>query len=290
MIQPSGPGDTFTLLFDEEAHQPPYLPESFCRIYPGDWRPREIQGRPYTFANFVTARDGRISFAEPGHVGGGDVSGFSAPDRWLMALLRAGADAVVMGEGTLHAEPEHLWTSEFICPEDAAAFSDLRRHLGRSPLPLHIFVSLEGQLNPAATVFSRPDVHVLVATTTRGRSEAESRLRDSAATVEVLALGDESADLNLLVLTLYERYGIRALLCEGGPRLYGAMLQAGVVDEEFVTLSPLMIGESPGKPRPSLVEGVGFAPGHAPQSKLISLHRVHDHLFLRSRWTYQHHA
>ena len=288
MVQPHGPGDTFALLFDEEAHQPPYLPESFCRIYPGDWRPLEIHGRPYTFVNFVTTRDGRVSFAEPGHAGGGDISGFSAPDRWLMALLRAGADAVMMGEGTLHAEPEHLWTSDFIFPDDATAFMNLRRHLGLNSLPLHIFVSPEGQLNPSAAVFSRPDVHVLVATTERGRSEAESRLRDSAATIEVLALGDESADLKLLVLTLYERYGIRALLCEGGPRLYGAMLQAGVVDEEFVTLSPLMIGEMPGKSRPSLVEGVGFAPGCAPRSKLISLHRVQDHLFLRSRWTYHH--
>jgi riboflavin biosynthesis pyrimidine reductase len=288
MVQPDGPGDTFTLLFDDEAHQPPALPEPFRRIYPGDWRPPERRSRPYTFVNFVTARDGRVSFAEPGHAGGGDVSGFSAPDRWLMALLRAGADAVMMGEGTLHAEPEHLWTSDFIFPDDGAAFLDLRRHLGLSPVPLHVFVSLEGRLDPAAAVFSRPDVHVLVATTARGRPEAESRLRDSAARIEVLAMGDEAADLEQLTQTLAARYGVRSLLCEGGPRVYGAMLHAGLVDEEFVTLSPLMLGEWPGRPRPSLVEGVGFAPGGAPRSTLISLHRVRDHLFLRSRWTYHH--
>jgi riboflavin biosynthesis pyrimidine reductase len=288
MTQPAGPGDTFALLFDDEAHQPAHLPEPFRRIYPGDWRPLARRDRPYTFVNFVTARDGRVSFAEPGHAGGGDVSGFSAPDRWLMALLRAGADAVMMGEGTLHAEPDHLWTSDFIFPDDAAAFMELRRHLGLNPLPLHVFVSLEGKLNPSAAVFGRPDVHILVATTTRGRPEAEARLRGCAATIEVLALGDDSADLNSLVRLLHARYAVRALLCEGGPRLYGAMLAAGLVDDEFVTLSPLMVGETPGKPRPSLVEGVGFAPGHAPRSTLISLHRVHDYLFLRSRWSYHH--
>jgi riboflavin biosynthesis pyrimidine reductase len=98
-------------------------------------------------------------------------------------------------------------------------------------------------------------------------------------------LGDTAADLDALVRTLHERYGVRALLCEGGPRVYGAMLQAGLVDEEFLTLSPLMVGEAPGAPRPSLVEGAAFAPGRAPRSTLVSLRRVADHLFLRSRWT-----
>ena len=132
MIQPRGPSERFTLLFDEEAHLPTYLPAPFRQIYQGDWRPLDVAGRPYTFVNFVTARDGRVSFAEPGHASGADISGFSAPDRWVMGLLRAGADAVMMGEGTLHAEPDQLWTSDFIFPDDAEAFAVLRRHLGLS--------------------------------------------------------------------------------------------------------------------------------------------------------------
>jgi 5-amino-6-(5-phosphoribosylamino)uracil reductase len=285
MIQPHGPGERFTLLFDEEAHLPAYLPAPFRQIYQGDWRPLDVPGRPYTFVNFVTARDGRVSFAEPGHASGADISGFSAPDRWVMGLLRAGADAVMMGEGTLHAAPDQLWTSEFIFPDDAEAFAQLRRHLGLSALPLNVFVSLNGELNPAAAVFRQPGQHVVVATTERGRAQAEARLRGCAARLDVLALGATAADLGALVRTLHERYGVRALLCEGGPRVYGAMLQAGLVDEEFLTLSPLMVGEAPGTPRPSLVEGTAFAPGRAPRSTLVSLRRMGDHLFLRSRWT-----
>jgi 5-amino-6-(5-phosphoribosylamino)uracil reductase len=202
-----------------------------------------------------------------------------------MGLLRAGADAVMMGEGTLHAAPDQLWTSEFIFPDDAEAFAQLRRHLGLSALPLNVFVSLDGELNPAAAVFHQPDQHVVVATTERGRAQAEARLRGSAARLDLLALGAATADLGALVRTLHQRYGVRALLCEGGPRVYGGMLQAGLVDEEFLTLSPLMVGEAPGAPRPSLVEGTAFAPGRAPRSSLVSLRRVGDHLFLRSRWT-----
>lgn len=288
MMHLRGPGEPFTLLFDEESHLQPFLPEPIRRIYQGDWRMPEINGRPYTFVNFVTARDGRISFAEPGHLSGADISGFSAPDRWVMALLRACADAVLMGEGTLHAEPQHLWTCDFIFPEDGQAFLELRRQLGLRPIPLHIFLSLDGRLHPAAAVFHHPANHVIIATTERGRPEAEVRLRDCPARIEVLAFGERTADLGLLCRTLHERYAIRALLCEGGPRVYGAMLQAGVVDDEFVTLSPLLVGEAPGTPRPSLVEGTAFAPGQAPRSTLISLRRVGDHLFLRSRWNYHH--
>ena len=162
------------MLFDEEAHLPAYLPAPFRQIYQGDWRPLDVAGRPYTFVNFVTARDGRVSFAEPGHASGADISGFSAPDRWVMGLLRAGADAVMMGEGTLHAEPDRLSTSDFIFPDDAEAFAELRRHLGLSALPLNVFVSLNGELNPAAAVFCQPNQHVVVATTERGRAQAEA--------------------------------------------------------------------------------------------------------------------
>jgi riboflavin biosynthesis pyrimidine reductase len=285
MVQPRGPGEQFTLLFDEEAHLPAYLPAPFRQIYQGDWRPLDVPNRPYTFVNFVTARDGRVSFAEPGHVSGADISGFSAPDRWVMALLRAGADAVMMGEGTLHAAPDQLWISEYIFPDDAEAFAQLRRQLGLSPLPLNVFVSLDGELDPAAAVFHQPDQHVVVATTERGRAQAEARLRGCAARIDLLALGATAADLDALAHILHDRYSVRALLCEGGPRLYGAMLQAGLVDEEFLTLSPLMVGEAAGTPRPSLVEATAFAPGSAPRSKLISLRRAGDHLFLRSRWT-----
>jgi hypothetical protein len=50
-------------------------------------------------------RDGRVSFSEPRHLGGGDVSGFDERDRRLMGLLRARADAVMVGDGTLKAKP-----------------------------------------------------------------------------------------------------------------------------------------------------------------------------------------
>ncbi|MEZ4621024.1 MAG: hypothetical protein R2867_36745 [Caldilineaceae bacterium] len=68
-------------------------------------------------------RDGRISFADPGIATGGDVTGFNVHDRWLMGLLRARADAIVMGDVTVTMEPEFLFCAESISPNDAPAFT-----------------------------------------------------------------------------------------------------------------------------------------------------------------------
>ena len=58
--------------------------------------------------------------------------------------------------------------------------TQLRGYLGLSPLPLNVFVSLNGELNPAAAVFGQPNQHVVVATTERGRAQVEARLRGQA--------------------------------------------------------------------------------------------------------------
>ena len=88
-----------------------------------------------------------------------------------------------------------------------------------------------------------------------------------------------------MIGVLSAEYGVRTLLCAGGPRVDGAMLAARQVADEFPTLSPLVIGSRPAGPvRSSLVEGVAFTSGDAPTSCLVSLRRAWDHLFLRSRY------
>jgi len=276
-----GPG-TFTVLFDEADGADLSLPDAFQRIYGGDWRPLQPEGRPYVFVNFAISHDGRISFSEPGHMRAGDVTERNPPDRWLMALLRARADAVMVGDATLRVSPDHLWTPERIYPPDAASFAGLRRAEGRRPVPFHVFLSLEGDLAPEAEVFGHSEVHIIVATTERG-SEAARRVRHSGR-LDVLDLGRDRADLARLMRILKEGYGVQTLLCEGGARVYGSLLQAGQVDEEFLTICPLIIGNREvGPARPALVEGAAFLPGAAPRVRPISLRRAGDYLFLRAR-------
>jgi hypothetical protein len=66
--------------------------------------------RPYVIGNFVSTIDGVVSFEIPGESGCGDISGFNEADRFIMGLLRASVDAVIVGAGTLReVAPGHLW-------------------------------------------------------------------------------------------------------------------------------------------------------------------------------------
>jgi riboflavin biosynthesis pyrimidine reductase len=130
-----------------------------------------------------------------------------------------------------------------------------------------------------------PGQQVLIATSAAG----EPRLRAAFAGQSQIALHvgpGEGVDFAALLATLRADYGVGTLLSEGGARVYGELISAGLIDEVFTTTSPVVIGNRvpPASPRPALVEGVAFAPGHAPRLRLISLRRHDDHLFQRARF------
>ncbi|MBA2272452.1 MAG: RibD family protein [Actinobacteria bacterium] len=285
-LDPAGPGAPFESLIETPPEAGAALPPEFKAIFGGPWTIPPAGGdRPYVYINFATSRDGRVSFSMPGHSGGGDVTGFNAHDRWLMGLLRARADAILMGDNTLRTEPEHLWTPGHIFPEDEDAFNELHAAEKRRSPTLLVFLSLKGDIPSDAAVFGE-DVEVVIATTHLG-AETAHKLKSATAQVDVLELGDDGVDIVRLMTMLRSDYGVERLLCEGGPRVYGSLLAAGQVDDEFIALCPIMIGDSPDGPHcPSLVEGVRFAPGRAPQSRIVGLRRADNHLFLRSRYLF----
>lgn len=284
-IQPAGPGTPFQLLFNEDAQLPPSLPDAFRTIYPGDWPLPTVTERPYTYSNFAQSRDGRISFNEPGLEAAYYVTKANPHDRWLMGLLRMRADAIMIGDTTVRLEPDHVWSAEFICPPDAAAFTAQRAADGRRPIPPLVILSLDGNVHVEAASFQHPEHHIILATTTEGAANASQI--ECPATVDILDLGKRQADLHQLVRILDQEYSVRTLLCEGGARVFGGMLDAGLIDEEFVTYCPTFVGRSPEHPRPSYCEGVAWMPENAPYSKPVSMHRAGDLFFLRTRCVYK---
>lgn len=274
----------FEVMLDEtlvrEMNAGGLVPE-LREIYGGDWVIPTPTFRPYCFSNFVMSHDGRISFSVPGHEGGGDVSDFNAHDQWLMGMLRSRADAVMVGANTLRLEPEHLWTPEFIAPDHAELFDAQRRADVRSERPLQVFVTSTGNIFRDSAVFRQSDLSVVVITT----EAAESSVRAlELPRTQVLVAGESEVNLSVALETLFSQWGVRTLLCEGGPRLYGTLIASGGLDEEFLTLSPVVIGSHDGEPRPGLIEGRSFTPGNSPRAKLLSVRRVGDHLFLRTAW------
>jgi riboflavin biosynthesis pyrimidine reductase len=79
-------------------------------------------------------------------------------------------------------------------------------------------------------------------------SEAEPP--ETATSLRVVRHEDE-VDVGAALAHLRRERGIRALLCEGGPRLHGQMQAAGLVDDLFLTIAPKLAGG--GAPR--IVEG-----------------------------------
>jgi hypothetical protein len=78
------------------------LPAALAGLY-GPLRLPTPAGRPIVLGNFVTTLEGVVSLGVPGQAGGGPISGFNPHDRMVMGLLRAAADAVIVGAGTLRA-------------------------------------------------------------------------------------------------------------------------------------------------------------------------------------------
>ncbi len=284
---PAGPGAPFQVLFsdaEDKAGRSRSLPDVWRAVLGADWAMPQFEQRPYVYSNLAASRDGRMSFAMPGFDKSGVVTEANPHDRWLMALLRARADAVLMGDTTVKIETGILATAEYVCDYDAAAWAALRAHEGRAPEPLMVILSHDCALEPSEACFQRAGSHVLLATTRHGIARAKT-LRGRAR-IAAHQLGDESVDLAALVRLLHEHYGVRSLLCEGGPRVMGGMFAARLIDEEFLTYCPVIVGASREQPRPSYVEGAAFSPRSAPQSRIQTLRRAGDFLFLHTRVSY----
>jgi riboflavin biosynthesis pyrimidine reductase len=231
--------------------------------------PFELPDR-LVYANFVTSVDG-VAAIEGIKMSSAAISGGAPADRFVMALLRAAADAVVVGAGTVreHGGP---WTAEKAFPPAAEALVSMRTAMSAvGPAPVLVVVTGSGDLptdHPALDA-------AIVATTTSGANVvAERGIRCA----EVLDLGaTEHVDSQALIERLRER-GFRRILTEGGPSLMGSMLAADVVDELFLTRSPLLVGGGDGRP-PFTGEidllGIGSV------GRLLGARRSGDYLFLR---------
>ena len=68
---------------------------------------------------------------------------------------------------------------------------------------------------------------------------------------------------------------------EAGPDTFSSLVEARLVDELFLTVSPLLAGRSPQSERFGLVEGFEALPDHELRGRLVSARRGDGHLFLR---------
>jgi riboflavin biosynthesis pyrimidine reductase len=233
-------------------------------------------GRPYVFANFVSTLDGVVSFALPGRAQASLISKGHPADRFVLALLRAAADAVVVGAGTLREEPGVIWSPEAAFPEGGTSFAELRSAMRKRPRPLTVLVTASGKVDLRAAAFAE-GVPILILTSDRGATA----LGGVPAHVRVRRLARGTAD-EMVALASAEAGG-KSILTEGGPTLFGQFLRESALDELFLTIAPRIAGRAPEQARTSLVERAAFAPENVPEARLLSAKNADDLMLLRFR-------
>ena len=246
------------------------LPAGLAELYGGPLGFSE----PRLYANFVASLDGVVAL--PGVVQSNrKISAHSEADRFVMGLLRACADVVLVGAGTMRASPRTIWTAEHAYPAAAALYGDLRRGRGRPARPALAVLSGSGSVDPAHPALEEG---ALVLTSERGAARLRGRLPRAAT---ILVVGAEAPLDPAAAVDELRRRGHELILSEAGPTTFGALIAAGVVDELFLTTSPLLAGRAPGSSRPALVEHAELLPEKVVGSELLSLRRAGSHLFAR---------
>ena len=270
----------FEVLFDHAEE--PAAPDPAAAPY-GKLGFPSPHDRPWIYANFVQSLDGIVSLLGD-EASGGDIGGLKE-DRWLMDLLRAHADAVILGMSTLRTE-QRLQRPGPRGPVFRIVDSELqklRRRLGRGR-ERNVLVSARAdfQLSDYA-VFDGKLVDATVLTTQEGARRLQSQRSPG---VEVLAVDAAGGGIDLQqgIALLQERYGIRYLLCEGGPSLYASMLTSRLIDEKFLTVSPMEVGDmSVEGRRPTILPGVALGKDDAVRWRWLSCRKVGDYQFHRFR-------
>lgn len=210
---------------------------------------RAHEDRPYVVLNMVASIDGRTTIA--GHVGA-----LTSPiDQQIVYKLRTQADALLVGAGTVRNERYGNMVPD-----------------GPGPEPLVVVVTGRVDLPRDLPLLQEPDARIVIATP----SDADLGF-DHLAQVEYLRVPGQGGrvDCAALCALLRSEYGVRSVVCEGGPSLNEALLAADVVDELFLSIAPMLVG---GGER-TLVDA---APAHgARRTRLVSVATDDGYLFLR---------
>jgi riboflavin biosynthesis pyrimidine reductase len=170
--------------------------------------------RPYTFFNFVSTLDGRAALDGSTRPLGGPA------DLEMLLALRTVADAVLIGPGTVRAE----------------GYGRLVSPGRRADTPPAVLISRRFDIPWEAALFAAAEQPVIVYTSA-GAGEAPEVI----APVDVVRLAVCTPDA---VLADLRGRGVRALLSEGGPTLFHGLLAADLVDELFLTVTPLLTGDA----------------------------------------------
>lgn len=186
---------------------------------------------PWVRANFVQSVDGAIAVGDTS-------SGLTTPlDQRVLKLLRLLSDVVLVGASTIRAE-------DYIGIRFSDTNSARRQAWGISAVPPIAVVSGRADLDPESRLLTDTLVPPIILTTTSAPSAAKKNLE--AAGARVVEIGDTSIESTAIIDTLAD-FGLRRVICEGGPTLAGQLAADHVLDELCLTTVPTILGGPAGR-------------------------------------------
>ncbi len=222
------------------------------------------EGKPFVYLNAALSLDGKLAPA----------SRFFEPftnihDVRMMHLLRTRADAVMAGMRTLE-------NGQVTMGSGGRNYEAIRLREGRPRCHLRVVVSGSGKVRTDLPIFQTPHSPIILLTTHQGSEQLPAYFKGKA---EIFSCGEISIDWNAALGHLRYQWGVHSLLCEGGGELNGSLIKAGVVDEIYITMAPVIFG---GRNAPTLADGSGFLKlSEASQWKNDQKYRRGNCLFLR---------
>jgi 5-amino-6-(5-phosphoribosylamino)uracil reductase len=215
-----------------------------------------VPDRPYTIVSCAVSLDGYLDDTSPDRL---ILSGPQDLDE--VDELRAGADAILVGAGTIRADNPRLLI------RDQARVA-ARESAGKPPHPRRVTVTATGDLDPAARFFTGPGAP-LVYCTTAAAATARTRLGDKAVVIDV---GPELS-LAAVLHDLYSERVVLTLLAEGGSAVLRGLLAGNLVDELRLAIAPFFVGE---EAAPRFALPAPYPHGPAAPMTLVDVRRLGD--------------
>jgi len=224
---------------------------------------RGAMDRPFVCINMAMTADGKITSAAR------EESAFASRyDKKTMDRLRAEADAVLVGAGTLRADDPPLHVRD---PEMKAH----RRALGKPDGLVNVLVTASALVDPGSRFFRGGAAGGRIVATVE--DAPVDRLARLAEVADVWTVGRGRVDLRALLARLKAR-GIEHLLVEGGGELNWGFVRDDLFDELYVTIAPALLG---GREAPTLCEGEGLTMAGQRRLRLVSADVVLGEIFCR---------
>jgi riboflavin biosynthesis pyrimidine reductase len=184
---------------------------------------RAYGDRPYVVCNFVSSADGKAT------AGGRTAPLAGAGDKAAFHLLRTQADAVLAGTGTLRIE-------RYGVPVRDERLIGIRQAEGRPAQPLAVIISRTGDIPFEIPMFADARSKIVL------YAPSGMAVPDCPADVTAHEVDPAHFALGDVLRSLRRDHDVSSLLCEGGPVLFNALLAEDLVDELFLTVSPVLVG------------------------------------------------